>query len=46
MMASHELITLTLPAPLAPPSLSRWEREGPRSAQPSGKDEGDEGMHA
>ena len=25
----------------APPSLSRWEREGARSAQPSGKGEGD-----
>src|SRR3546814_13933969 len=26
----------------APPSLSRWEREGARSTQPSGKGEGDD----
>lgn len=40
-------LTLTLPAPAAPPSLSRWEREGARSAQPSGKGEGEwlEGAH-
>ena len=35
-------LALTLPVPSAPPSLSRWEREGARSPQASGKGEGDE----
>lgn len=33
--------TLTLPQPWAAPSLSHWEREGARPAQPGGKGEGE-----
>lgn len=39
-------LTLTLPAPSAPPSLPRWERDFAPAPLESGKGEGDGGEGA